>query len=132
MAAALARTLDELLAHTYTKEDAAHVLLELEDEEEAGEGPHDARALAQEIKKIPTLVVYIPGPLSQVHIERIAKWCRKEIADRLFLEIKVDGRMTGGCAFAWQGVLYNFSLDYFLHAHEEAYAALLNRVLGKA
>ena len=121
--------LDDVLAHAYTREEAVQAVLAREDAEDAGKG-RGAHELMDEVRAVPTLMLYIPGPLSHAHLEEIALWCRKEISPKLFVEVKVDGARAGGCALAWDGVLYDFSLDYFLEKHAGEYQALVDRTLG--
>lgn len=126
---ALASAVARILAGAYTRAEATRAVLALEDAPDA-QRAIDTHALARAVKELPTLVLYAPVPLARGSVKTIGEWCRREISPRILLELKVDGRMTGGCAFAWEGVFYDFSLSYFIEKHAQAYRALVERVIG--
>ncbi len=68
----------------------------------------------QTIRACPTLILYVPAHLSRIQIERISTWCRTNIKPTLILDLHIDPRVVGGCAFAYDNVYHDVSLTYFL------------------
>jgi hypothetical protein len=84
------------------------------------------RILKHLLADVPVLVLYVPVALSETSFAAIAGWCRTEIVHDVLLDIRIDARAVGGCLFAWNGVLHDFSFSYFLAKHEHEYHMLVS------
>ena len=123
-------TLTHILTDAFTREDARRALLALEDAGDGHTRAEDLHAARRALEGVPTLTLYVPAPLAPGSVASVARWCRREIDPTLLLDIKIDRAAAGGCLFAWQGVLHDFSFTYFLRQHTRDYEALLDRVLA--
>lgn len=72
---------------------------------------HELKQAAEANSKI---VLYVPVRLSTAHIERIGVWCRTNVQPNIILDLKVDPSTVGGCAFAFNNLLHDVSLSYFV------------------
>ncbi len=73
--------------------------------------------LKQKAEALPTVVLYVPVLLENKEVERVGRWCRGELDSRVMIDLMIDPRAIGGCAFVWQGKYHDFSLNYFLNKH---------------
>ena len=67
-----------------------------------------------DIYNIPIVLVYIPYDINNKDIDVLGRWFRDNLHPFVIMEIRKDKNLIGGCAFAWQGVIYNYSLHFFL------------------
>ncbi|HET8581455.1 MAG TPA: hypothetical protein VFL98_03240 [Candidatus Paceibacterota bacterium] len=91
-----------------------------------GEDAHDTLTeLARRADALPVLVLYVPAALSAAGVERLGRWCRANIDPSLMLSLHTDPAAAGGCIFAWQDHLHDFSLSYFLAKERDAFSRVL-------
>lgn len=75
--------------------------------------------LANEIKKIKPLVIYIAFDLPDLEMEEIGKTLRKKQGNNFFIEIKHDPELIAGAAFVWNGELKDYSLRQTIHKNQK-------------
>jgi hypothetical protein len=78
------------------------------------------------LKKVPTLLVYVPVSFDVATTAELSSWAREEIHASLLLDLKVDANMIGGCAFVQNGVFYDRSLHGRLRLTPEVVSEVLD------
>lgn len=81
--------------------------------------------LKSRAEELPTLVLYAPVILENKEVEDIGAWSRREFDPRVMIDLMVDPRSLGGCAFVWQGKYHDFSLNYFMDKKNDEIEALI-------
>ena len=84
------------------------------------------RALKQAGESLPRLTLYVPVHFGAQQIERLGSWCRANVRPELMLDIKVDPKTVGGCAFALDSAFHDFSFDYFAQKERSALVKLVH------
>lgn len=83
--------------------------------------------LEEYVKDLPSIVIYLPVIFTNSEIEKLGKWLRNNIAKNIFMEIKIDPEVVGGCSFVWNSVYHDFSHRYFFDKkHEDVVTMLRN------
>lgn len=85
----------------------------------------DIETLKSAVEGLPKLVLYAPVFFDAKEIEMIGVWCRKNIDQRLLLDVRIDPQAGGGCMFVWHDTLHDFSLRYFLKKRSGEFAKIM-------
>lgn len=67
------------------------------------------------VKDLPTVNLYVPVEVSTDEAPKLGAWFRKNVNPTVLIELHVEQSTFGGCAFAWNGVYYDFSLRHYMH-----------------
>lgn len=67
-------------------------------------------SLEEEIKKIKSLVIYLPSIMPEEGTVAIGKHLRKTYGTRFLMEIKVDPSLLAGCGLVWNGIYKDYSI----------------------
>lgn len=67
------------------------------------------KSLEEEVEQKPLLTLYVPTILPPSEVEKLGNWVRENIQQGLFLDLRVDAAVVGGCAFVWNGVHHDYS-----------------------
>jgi hypothetical protein len=86
----------------------------------------------KKVKTLPFLAVSIPIPADEATVERIGSWIRTNVNENVIIDIAVDPKMVGGCAFAYRGFLYEYALHRTIEKNKEKIRSMLNDYAGKA
>ena len=70
--------------------------------------------ILKEADRLPLVVLHVPVSLPFENIKGIGEWLRENVRENIMLRLKVDYNSVGGCAIAFQGKYYDFSLRYFM------------------
>lgn len=87
--------------------------------------------ITEKVKKLPTVNMYVPIDLVPDQTDRVGKWVRANIDRNALIEFHVDVSVFGGCAFAWNGVYYDYSLTHYMHTKTDAIRKVLDGFSGK-
>jgi hypothetical protein len=68
-------------------------------------------ALHEAVDALPELTLYIPVSFPEKELADIAVWCREECAPLLLLDVHIDPKVVGGCAFVWNDAYHDFSFQ---------------------
>lgn len=82
-------------------------------------------SLEKKAEECDQIILYIPTLLPSEETKKIGEWMRTNVTKTVLLDLKVDRFSTGGCAFVWNGVYYDFSLRYFLKKKEKEIAQMI-------
>ncbi len=82
-------------------------------------------SLKEEERTLPYLKIYVATLLPPVEVEKLGVWCRENVAPNIFLDLEVDSKVVGGCAFVWNGVYHDYSLAYYINKHKKEIRGLL-------
>lgn len=74
-------------------------------------------SVEEDIRGLPSLRLYVPTLLGSSEVQRVGMWVRREIDPNLMLELHVDARAAGGCAFVWHDTFHDYSLRHFMRTH---------------
>lgn len=80
----------------------------------AGDVYRQIEELEQEAGQCPSIKIFVPRLLSPEAKTEVGEWLRSEVDSRLFLDIRLTGRILVGCALGWQSRYYDFSLSRLL------------------
>lgn len=73
------------------------------------------KKISKDIEKLPNIIFYIACIIEDPqYLQKISAWVRTNIAPDAFLELKVDPHKVGGLAFVQEGVLKDYSIEYFM------------------
>ena len=67
------------------------------------------------VKDLPTVNLYVPMEVSPEEAPKLGAWFRRNVGSTILIEVHVEPTTFGGCAFAWNGVYYDFSLRHYMH-----------------
>lgn len=84
------------------------------------------KTIREEAEALPVMKLYIPVHFTDVQLAPIAQWVRSEVAPGLLLEITVDPKVVGGCAFVYKDTHFDWSLRRYLRAKKGMITSLLN------
>ncbi len=76
-------------------------------------------SVEEDVRGLPVLRLYTPVELDSTHTARVGAWVREHLDPNLMLELHVDARAVGGCAFVWRDTFHDFSLRHFVRARRE-------------
>jgi hypothetical protein len=83
------------------------------------------KELKDEIEGLSEFVLYVPTAFGPREVELIGQWCRENMNRTIVLNFVVEPDAVGGCAFVWEGVYYDFSLDHFIKKKEAEIARII-------
>lgn len=81
--------------------------------------------LKSSVESLPTLVLYAPVLLKNEDMVDVGKWSREQFDPRVMIDLMVDPKALGGCAFVWEGEYYDYSLNYFFNKKEAEIVELI-------
>lgn len=65
-------------------------------------------------RNAPHVVLYVPVLFPYKEIKKLSDWVRKNIGREVFMDMKVDVLSVGGCNIIWNGLYYDYSMQYFI------------------
>jgi hypothetical protein len=71
-------------------------------------------AMTAEVKNLPTINMYVPVGLPFEESTKLGTWVRENVDKSVLIELHVDASTFGGCAFAWNGVYYDYTLRHYM------------------
>lgn len=83
--------------------------------------------LADDMKVLPIINVYIPYEPIPGEVMRLGKWFRKNVDPTMVVELHIDPTLLGGCAFAWQGIYRDYSLRHYMYKRREEISQIIER-----
>jgi hypothetical protein len=83
-------------------------------------------AMKVNIKNLPVLNLYVPIVPDAEGTKKIGSWVRENIDKKSLIELHVDITALGGCAFAWNGVYYDYTLKHYMHKKTDAIRKILD------
>jgi F0F1-type ATP synthase delta subunit len=81
--------------------------------------------MAQEVKNLPVINLYIPVGLPPEELSKLGIWVRQNINASVLIELHVDSSTFGGCAFAWNGVYYDYTLRHYMRKKTDSIRKIL-------
>jgi F0F1-type ATP synthase delta subunit len=93
----------------FTKENAYELLAEM----------------TEEVKNLPTINLYVPVGLPGEETGKLGTWVRQNVNPSVLIELHVDPGTFGGCAFAWNGVYYDYTLRHYMRKKMETIRKIL-------
>lgn len=82
--------------------------------------------MTDRVKDLPTVNMYVPIELDRGQTVKIGQWVRVNVDKNALVEFHVDTSVFGGCAFAWNGVYYDYSLRHYMHKKMDAIRKVLD------
>jgi F0F1-type ATP synthase delta subunit len=70
--------------------------------------------MTAKVKDLPTINLYVPIPVEAKEAIVIGTWVRANIDKMALVELHTESSTFGGCAFAWNGVYYDYSLRHYM------------------
>lgn len=89
------------------------------------------QTIAENIKKVPAIRLYIPYEPVPAEIIKIGKWFRENVGNRILLDIHTDPSLLGGCAFAWKGIYRDYSLRYYMLKRRDEITKIVSEYVNK-
>ncbi len=71
--------------------------------------------IAAKTKDLPAINLYVPINPDANEAGKLGAWFRANVDKFILIEVHVDSSTFGGCAFAWNGVYYDYSLRHYMH-----------------
>lgn len=102
--------MNDLILDSTTREDALSQLWVLRGKFEQEDKLEEFEKLEKEIKSVPVLNLTVAVDFSKEEISEIVERIRKMFKKNVFLELRVDTSLIGGCVFVWDGQVHDFSL----------------------
>lgn len=68
------------------------------------------KELDQKLSQLELVVIYLAVQLPELEENRLGGWFKKNLGQRVLLEIRFDPSLIGGCALSYRGVYKDFSL----------------------
>ncbi len=84
-------------------------------------------SVEEDIRGLPILRLYTPVELDVTQTNRVGNWVRTHLDPNLMLELHVDARAVGGCAFVWRDTFRDYSLRHFVHMRREKVVAMFDK-----
>jgi hypothetical protein len=84
-------------------------------------------SLAENIKVLPVLTVYLPVNLDDYQIDELGKWFRKSLSPILIMDIHCNPAIISGCAYVWNGKYHDFSLHKLIDIKQD----IVNRIISE-
>jgi len=102
-----------------------------EDETLAGEFTKDntyayLNAINERVKTLPMVNIYVPIDVDAAQSTTVGQWVRANVDREALIEFHVELGAFGGCAFAWNGVYYDYSLKHYMHKKMDAIRKVLD------
>ncbi len=87
--------------------------------------------LEKEIKKNPTITLFIAFTMPEEEINRLGVWLRIHMVriPNLLCEIKIDPNLLAGCALSFKGIYKDYSLMQRIEANKQQIIANLKNYL---
>jgi hypothetical protein len=121
--------LDEFLNLTNASDDDKHVIILWGKDFFSQFTKENTYALLSEmtgeVKNLPTINLYIPVGLSPEETVKLGTWVRQNIDRSILIELHADASTFGGCAFAWNGVYYDYTLRHYMRKKIETIRKIL-------
>ena len=121
---------DFLKVANCTKEDTS-ALLSLKSEFYKSFTKYNSYPLLNKINRLlnkeEIIHVYLPYEMEDAEKEKLGIWFKKNVNNKVILELIVDPSLILGCAFAYKGVYHNFSLKFFINSYRQDIRKLLDR-----
>ena len=76
--------------------------------------------LSEDSKKLKTLSLTVPVPLSRADEAAIGAWTHREVDPDLLIDVAVDPSVAVGCRVVWNNRLYDFSFNHYLTENQTA------------
>lgn len=83
----------------------------------------------EEMSTIPSATLYVPVHFSPEYVAGFGKWLRENTKPNLLLTMRIDSRVSGGCALIWNNVYHDFSLRYFVHTKKLELVSMVNTTI---
>jgi hypothetical protein len=78
------------------------------------------------VKDLPSVNMYVPVDLDSGQTVKIGLWVRANVDKKALVEFHVDSSAFGGCAFAWNGAYYDYTLTHYMHKKTDAIRKVLD------
>ncbi len=78
------------------------------------------------IKQVQVVNLSVPIGLDIDEIIQIAQKAQVVFGQKVFLEIRVDPSLMGGCVFVWKGLVYDYSLKKTIQDKRKEFKEILN------
>jgi len=78
------------------------------------------------VKDLPSVNIYVPIELDSGQTVKIGLWVRANVDKEALVEFHVETSVFGGCAFAWNGVYYDYSLHHYMHKKMDGIRKILD------
>ena len=82
--------------------------------------------IKEEGELLPVLTLYIPVAFDTQGTKLVSVWCRENINPQILLELVVDSKVTGGCAFVLNDTYHDFSLRHAVEQNKGIVTQLLS------
>ena len=83
-------------------------------------------SMTKRVKDLPTVNIYVPVELDGEQTTKVGQWIRANIDKNILLDFHVDASSFGGCAFAWNGTYYDYTLTHYMHKKTDAIRKVLD------
>lgn len=83
--------------------------------------------LIESLKGLQLVNLYVPFEPTEQDLQRYGEWFRANVDKYILIDVHVDSATFGGCAFAIEGVMR----DYSLRSRLEGYTPQIHEILGK-
>jgi hypothetical protein len=83
-------------------------------------------ALVDRVNLYPVMTVYIPFDPTYDDVVKLGVWFRDEVDKTIIMELHVEPRLLGGCAFSYKGIYKEYSLMYYLKKKRQDISQMLN------
>lgn len=103
-------TFETLTTDTFSRDQALAKLWAKRNEFEDQDKLKEFEQLENEIKQVAILNLTVAFDLTQEEMLEISLRIRKMFKKNLFLDLRVDPKLIGGCSFVWEGVVHDYSL----------------------
>jgi len=87
--------------------------------------------ITNRVKDLPTVNMYVPIEPDSGLTVKVGHWVREKVDKNALVEFHVDISAFGGCAFAWNGAYYDYSLTHYMHKKTDAIRKVLDEYAGK-
>jgi len=81
--------------------------------------------MTAEVKNLPTINMYVPVGLHFKESTKLGTWVRENVDKSVLIELHVDASTFGGCAFAWNGVYYDYTLRHYMRKKMDSIRKIL-------
>jgi hypothetical protein len=78
------------------------------------------------VKKMPSIPLYIPYIPVPAEAIKIGKWFRRNVGDKILIDLHTDPTLLGGCAFVWQGTYRDYSLRHYMMKRRKQIQEVIN------
>jgi hypothetical protein len=82
--------------------------------------------MTQEVKNLPIINMYVPVGLPHEDVGKLGTWVRQNVNASVLIELHIDASTFGGCAFAWNGVYYDYTLRHYMRKKTESIRKIIS------